>query len=201
MQHEGFHFPHFHASACSLSREKADGFIAGHGQHVGILMGFQPGAQVQVAPIDAIGHRPRDGQLSLAKALQHLHGQFRFGLEARRLRNASLLAPFRVFCPVQGQIEFAVEERMAFGRDVGQKDADLTILDLAGRPTVLHLDTCRLAAPLGEAGLVNGDDGLMRAQLLEHIATQVVTHQIGIPDRTGEQTLHAIGSGFSGLFS
>ncbi len=39
----------------------------------------------------------------------------------------------------------------------------------------------------------------MVAQLLQHVAAQVVTHQIRIPDSTGEQALHAVGSGFSSL--
>jgi hypothetical protein len=164
-------------------------------------MRFEPSAQVQVAPIDRIRHHPRDGQVSLAKAPQHLHRQFRFGLEARRLRNAGVLTALAVGDPFEGQIQFAINKAMAFGRHVGEKDADLTILDLAGRPTVLHLHARRFAASFGKAGLVNRYNGLMRAQLLEHIATQVVTHQIGIPDATREQTLHAIGSGFSGLFS
>ena len=34
-----------------------------------------------------------------------------------------------------------------------------------------------------------------------HIATQIVAHQIGIPHSLGEQPLHAIGCGFSGVFS
>jgi hypothetical protein len=88
---------------------------------------------------------------------------------------------------------------MACSRHIGEKDADLTILDVASGPTVLHLHTCRLAAALGKAGLVNAHDGIVRAQLLQDIATQVVTHQIGIPNGTGEQTLHARGGGFSGL--
>ncbi len=48
-------------------------------------MRLQPDAQVQVAPIDRIGHHPRDGDMSLANTLHHLHCQFRFGLEAHRL--------------------------------------------------------------------------------------------------------------------
>jgi len=38
------------------------------------------------------------------------------------------------------------------------------------------------------------------AELLQHVPTQVVTHQIGIPDGTGKQALHAIRAGFSGVF-
>jgi hypothetical protein len=86
------------------------------------------------------------------------------------------------------------------GRDVGQKDSHLTVLDLARGSAVLHLGSRRLVASFGKAGLVDHHNGLLVAHLLQHVASQVVTHQISIPDGTGEQALHAVGSGFSGLF-
>ena len=45
-------------------------------------MRLQPGAQVQITPIDGISYHPSDGDLSLPHALEHASGQFRLGLEA-----------------------------------------------------------------------------------------------------------------------
>ena len=88
---------------------------------------------------------------------------------------------------------------MPFGRHVAQKDADLTVLDVPAGPAVLHLHARRLAAALGEATLVNHHNGILSAELLQDIGTQVVTYPIGIPDSIGEQALHPVRSGFSGL--
>ena len=38
---------------------------------------------------------------------------------------------------------------MSTGRHVGEKDADLAILDLSGRPAILHANARRLAAAFG----------------------------------------------------
>ena len=119
--------------------------------------------------------------MSLANAFHHLHRQFRFGLEAHRLRNARHLTPLGVCSPVPRKIEFPIDEGMTFGRDVGQKDAYLTVLNLPTGPSVLHFDAGRLAASLREAGLVNHHHGIVMAQLLQNIGTQVVTYQIDIP--------------------
>jgi hypothetical protein len=64
---------------------------------------------------------------------------------------------------------------------------------------VLHLDADRLAASLGEAGLVNHQDSLWIAQLYKYTAAQIITHQINIPNGTRKQALHPIGSGFSSM--
>src|SRR5258708_2983002 len=86
----------------------------------GIPRGFQAGAKVQVTAIHAISHHPGNRDLSLPEALDHLHRQFRFGLEAHRCRDARLLTPLRIFCPNEGKIEFAGNEGMPTGRDVGE---------------------------------------------------------------------------------
>ena len=83
-------------------------------------MRLEPGAQVQVAAIHRIGHHPGDGNRSLEDPLHHLHRQFRFGPEAHRPRDACSLTPLMILYPVQRQIEFAVNERMSFGRHIGQ---------------------------------------------------------------------------------
>jgi len=54
----------------------------------------------------------------------------------------------------------------------------------------------RLGKPLSSRSL----DGGLRAQLLKRVGAQVIAHAVRIPDRLGEQALHAIGARFSGVF-
>ena len=107
----------------------------------------------------------------------------------------------RVLAPVQGQIQLTVNQAMATPRDVGQKDADLTILDLPGGATILQPYASRLGAPFGKAAFVDDQDGRLQAQLLKHIGTQIITYTIGVPDGAGKQALHAIRTSFSCVFS
>ncbi len=88
-----------------------------------------------------------------------------------------------VLTPLEGQIEFAVNQGMAASRDIGEKDPDLTILDLASGPAILHGDTCRLVAPLGKTGFIDDQDGGLRAELLKRVGAQVIAHAVRIPDR------------------
>jgi hypothetical protein len=71
----------FFASTSSWCLE-ADGLIAGHGQHVGILVCFQPIPQVQIATINGISYDPGNEDLSLEDPFDHLLGQFWLCLEA-----------------------------------------------------------------------------------------------------------------------
>jgi hypothetical protein len=89
---------------------------------------------------------------------------------------------------------------MSRGGNIIEKHADLTILDLPCRPTILHLNASRFAASLGEAGLVNRHNGIIAAEPLQDVGAQVITYQVSIPDCLGEKALHTIWSGFSGMF-
>ena len=71
---------------------------------------------------------------------------------------------------------------MATPRDVGQKDADLTILDLPGGATILQPYASRLGAPFGKTAFVDDQDGRLLAQLLQHVAAPLIAHALGVPD-------------------
>src|SRR5258708_3327849 len=187
IKQESLDFADFPLSALPRGGQYSNGSITRYSQHVGIVMRFQPGAQVQVTPIDRISHHPRDGNRSLEDSLHHLNRQFRFGLEAYRLRDACSLTPLMILDPIERKIEFAINEGMPFGRHVGQKDADLTVLDLPGGPAVLHLDARRFLPALGKAAFINGQDGQLLAKLLQDVLAQIITHQISIPDRLGKR--------------
>jgi hypothetical protein len=53
--------------------------------------------------------------------------------------NPCLVTPLTILDPAQGQVEFAIDEGTSFGADVGQKHADLTVLDAPARATLLLL--------------------------------------------------------------
>jgi hypothetical protein len=57
----------------------------------------------------------------------------------------------QISAPVFGHIQVAVDQRMAQGRDVGEKNTDLAVLDLSGRPAILGSDARRVAAAFGKA--------------------------------------------------
>jgi hypothetical protein len=105
-----------------------------------------------------------------------------------------------ILAPVQGQIQLTVNQGMATRGDVGEKDADLTILDLPGGATILQPHASRLGTALGKAAFIDDQDGGLRAELLKRIGAQVITHALRIPDRVREQALHAIGAPFSSMF-
>src|SRR6266480_865705 len=90
---------------------------------------------------------------------------------------------------------------MSTGRHVAEKDADLTILHLSGRSAILHANASRFVTSFGKAAFINDQDGRLLAELLQDVLAQIITHQIGIPDRLGKQAVHAIRSSFSGMFS
>ena len=198
MKQERLHFADFHLSALPIRGQDSNGFIARDSQYVGIAMRFQPGAQVQVAPIDRISYHPGDRDLSLPDAFKHLLSQFTLSFGNEPFQEYPLLGTASVLYPWQGKIEFPIDEGMPSRRDIGEKHADLAVLDLPGRPTVLHLDARRLLPALGETGFVNDQDGDLDRVVPGR--TRVDRHA---PDRhpkpPGEQALHAIGSSFSGM--
>ncbi len=162
------------------------GFIAGDGQHVGGLRRFQPDASVQIPTLDGIGNDPGKRNLRLPKALDHLSGQFTFGLKANGVGNTCLPTPLLILSPAQGKIQFPIQQRVAFDAGVGEKDPDLTVLNLARRPTLLLCDTCRFFPSFGKAGLVDHQDGLWIKEALQNGGAQVVAHQIRVPGRAVE---------------
>ena len=106
-------------------------------QHVGVLIRLEPGTQSLIAPIHGISHDPRDGNMSMVDALDHLSGQLTLCLETNGIRNIRLLRALTILYPFQRKVEFTVDERMAFGRHVAEKDPDLTVFEISGGPAIL----------------------------------------------------------------
>jgi hypothetical protein len=184
----------------SLSRHDPNRFGRGDRQGKPVLMVFQPGSQVQIVAIHSIGDDPGHGDLCLMHAFHHRSRQLTLRLKADSLRNTNFFAASAIFQPVARKIEFPVEQRVAKSADVGEKDPDLTILDLFGAATILTRHSCRLVSPLGKAGLVDGHHCIPISEVGQDIGAQFVTDAVLVPDGIGEEALHAIGAAFSGLF-
>jgi hypothetical protein len=84
--------------------------------------------------------------------------QFGFGRKADRLRNMSGLPPGWVGAPVLGQIQLAVDEGMAGGGHIGEKDADLAVFHAPGPPAILGADAGRVTPAFGKATFIDDQD-------------------------------------------
>ena len=109
-------------------------------------MGFQPGAQILVAAIHRVGDHPSHRHASLMQALEHLKCQVGFGAKGDGVGNARLLATHMIVEPVLRYVEFAINERMTAGRDIGEEDPYLAVLHVPGRAAILLFDACRVRA-------------------------------------------------------
>jgi hypothetical protein len=127
-------------------------------------MHFQPGTQVQIATVDRISHDPANGDLSLPNAFDHALGQFWLCLEAHRFWDACGSTPIAILTPVQGQIEFAINQGMSFGRHIREKDSDLTVLNPASGSAILQANTSRFLASLGKTRFIDGQNSVLLTQ-------------------------------------
>ena len=119
VKQECFHVADFYQLAPIRSLD-TNGFVAGDCQHVGVLIRLEPGTQSLIATIHGISHNPRDGNMSMVDALDHLSGQLTLCLETNGIRNTRLLRALTILYPFQRKVEFTVDERMAFRRHVAE---------------------------------------------------------------------------------
>ncbi len=196
-----WHGARFHAAAGAIRQAENHRFLTGDSEHVGEVAAFEKGPQIRVATVDAIGDDPGDGEggASLEKAGEHEGGEFGFGLEPTSVRDAGLLAARAIVDPVGREVEFAINEGMACGGDKTEKDADLAVFHLSGAAAPLGFDASGIPALFGKAGFIEGQNGVLGAQMLDGIGPQVIAEQIGVPDRVGEQVLHAVGGSFASV--
>jgi hypothetical protein len=155
--------------------------FAGDGQHVGLLLLLEEHPQAPGLTVDRVGHHPRRLNASIQGPLEHLPGKFGFGAHLDLLGHPSPLASLFVFGPLFGQIQLPVDESLPPKGSVGQKHPDLAILRLAGGTCVLALDPDAVLSLLDEARLIDDEDRILLAQMLTHVASQVLAHEIGVP--------------------
>jgi hypothetical protein len=92
-----------------------------------------------------------------------------------------------------------VDQRSPVRGDVGQEHAQLAILDPPGGAGVLPLYARGLGSLLEEPGLVGDHHSRRVAELVEHIAAQVIAHLGGVPPVEVQQPLHAVRAQLTGL--
>ena len=109
-------------------------------------------------------------------------------------------APLAILDPAHGQIQFAIQEGVAFRAGVSEEHPDLAIFQVARRAAMLPGHPCGLFATLAKTRFVDHQDRVRITQALQDVGTQIIAHQVCIPDRAVEQALHPIGAALSGVF-
>jgi hypothetical protein len=82
---------------------------------------------------------------------------------------------------------------------VGEVDRDLRVLDPPGGAGVLPLHPDRAAALLHVPGLVDDQHRAGLAEVGDDVVAQGRSDAVGVPDRPGQQVLHAVGRGIAGV--
>jgi site-specific DNA recombinase len=168
-------------------------------QHVGHLAALQPAPECRVLAVDLIGGHPGGRHPGIQGPLQHDPGELGLGLEPDLVGDAGGPTPRLILGPCLGQVQLPVDERPPLGAGVSKKDAQLAVVDLAGGARVLALDPDRGRALLEEPGLVHHQHRRRVAQVLDHIAAQVVPDQIRVPVGGGQQPLHPVRGGLASM--
>src|SRR5215212_5820315 len=81
---------------------------------------------------------------------------------------------------------------------IGEKDADLAVLDAPRRAGGLALDPGRLGTLLEKASLIQHQDRVVVTQMLDHIGAQIIAERISVPVNAREELLHAVWRGVAG---
>src|SRR5262249_11724382 len=101
-----------------------------------------------------------------------------------------------VCCSCLREAQFPVQKGPPFGGGVGEQDPDLAIANpAAGCATVRPSDVGPPRTFLRQARLIQDQDGLPVAQILDPILTQVIPYGLSVPLCTPQQVLHAVGRG------
>jgi hypothetical protein len=93
-----------------------------------VVLFLQEVAQVGAVAVDRISDDPADRQACRLDVLHHPLGQFGFGREGERVWNVGRASARQISAPVFGHIQVAIDEGMAPGCHVGEKDAHLAVL-------------------------------------------------------------------------
>ena len=126
-----------HAPVFGLDTDDFDGGD-GQGRRVALLL--QEEAQVGAVAVDRLGDDPTDRQTGLVGPLDHELSEFGFGAEGQRRGDVRGEPAGRIAAPLLRHIQFAVDQAMAYGRDVGEENADLAVFHPSAHPARLGLD-------------------------------------------------------------
>jgi len=156
------------------------------------VLGFQPGAQRPVVPVDLIAGDPAERHLRSHGALDHPPRELRLGRERHVHWDPGGGAAVRVASPGFRQVQFPVDQRVPVRAGISQVDRYLGVLDPPGRSGVLPLHARCRGALLDVPRLINHQDRARIAQVPDDIGAHVVPHRVGVPLRSREQVLHPV---------
>jgi hypothetical protein len=108
-------------------------------------------------------------------------------------------APVGVLGPAARQVELAVDQGVPGPAGVGEIDRDLGVLDPAGGAGVLTLHPDGALALLQITGLVDHQDRVGFAEVVNDVVAQVGGDPVGVPDRPVQQVLHPVRAGLTGV--
>jgi hypothetical protein len=182
---DGFHL--------ALRRAEPDICLARHGEDRGLKPVLQPTPQASVVPIHAVAGDPFGGHPGREGASQPLAGQLRLGGKRPVRRDAGLPAALHIVGPSFGQIQLPSQQRLAQWAGITQQHADLAVLHFAGRTAILAGHARRVRPFFETAGLVEHQHAVELPQMLDHIATELIPHGIGVPVGPAQHILEAIG--------
>src|SRR3954470_14061774 len=118
-------------------RPLAQVLLRGDRQDVAAPVPLRPTPDGMVGTIDTVTGAPGKRDTGLARPLQHGQAELGLGGEGNLGRNARLTPAVVVLGPVGGQVERAVDQRLAVAAGIAQEHADLAVLDPTGGAAVL----------------------------------------------------------------
>ena len=172
--------------------------VATDGQHKAEF--FQTGAQVRVGAVDLVSARPSSRHSGGDRTGDHGCGQGGFGREVDLVGDSGRGAPVGVLGPAARQVERAVDQGVPGPAGVGEIDRDLGVLDPAGGAGVLTLHRDGALALLQITGLVDHQDRVGFAEVINDVVAQVGGDTVGVPARPVQQVLHAVRSRIPSMF-
>src|SRR5258708_16252930 len=119
--------------------------------------------------IDCITGNPLEWYRRGYRACDHSRRKLWFGRKAGIGGHVCGFQAIWIVGPLLRKIQRAVDERMTVARNVGRKNADLAVRDLARRTPVLPRHAARRLALLEKTGLIDHDDRLIVRQMLDDI--------------------------------
>src|SRR4051794_38926845 len=177
----------------------ADVGVAGDVEHIPLAVAAEPAAELRRSAHLVVAADPGVGQ-ALAASLEQVDGDPPRLLEGHRLGDMALGAADRVGRPVLGQVQSAVQRRVAAGGGVGEEDADLAVVLLAQPAAPLPGHPARLAPRLGEAAGVEDQDRVRVGQDLADVVAELGHDGLVVPAAGADEVLDglAVDAGLDG---
>src|ERR1700735_3819039 len=134
----------------------------------------------------------------VARGLDLVKGDLRFGLEQDVLGHAGSCPANRIGCPILGKVEPKGDRQACVFVGYRQRDRDLTIVLLAKLTAILPGDADRMNALLGESRVVD-NPGAYPAALLDGgknkgptASQQILLRPVGVGDKMMQRLMRAL---------